>query len=83
MTSSAATGLPRSRAEVQAAYVDQTAALLGLGIAAEHHAGVVRYFGLAAEFAELVMGLPLAPEDEAGEQFIPVSPADGGSGPEA
>ena len=56
------------------AYVDATAALLGLPLAAEHRPGVLRYFGLAAEMAELVNGLPLAMQDEPAEAFVPIAP---------
>ncbi|MGQ3051238.1 MAG: DUF4089 domain-containing protein [Roseateles sp.] len=57
-----------------AAYVDATAAVLGLPLAAEHRPGVLRYFGLAAEMAALVNGLPLAVQDEPAEAFVPISP---------
>jgi len=53
-------------------YVDTTAALLGLPIAAEYRDGVIRYFGIAADMAALVMSMPLAPEDESASVFIPV-----------
>ena len=56
------------------AYVDATAALLGLPLAAEHRPGVLRYFGLAAEMAELVNGLPLAMQDEPAEAVVPIAP---------
>ena len=55
-------------------YVDATAALLGLPIAPEHRDGVLRYFGIAADMAALVMAMPLAPEDESASVFIPVEP---------
>lgn len=57
--------------------VDANAAALHLPIAAEYRAGVVRYFALAAEMAELVEGLPLAPADESGSVFVPVAPERG------
>jgi hypothetical protein len=59
-------------------YVDTTAALLGLPLAPEHRPGVLRYFALAAEMAELVNGLPLGRLDEPAEAFVPISPGDRG-----
>jgi len=56
------------------AHVDASAALIGLPIGPEYRAGVVRYFGIAASLAELVMALPLAAEDEPAPVFVPVSP---------
>lgn len=56
-------------------HVDATAALIGLPIAPEHRAGVLRYFGIAADLAALVMAHPLAVEDEPAEVFVPVEPA--------
>ena len=56
------------------AYVDAAAAALDLPLAAEHRPGVLRYFGLAAEMAELVNGLPLAIQDEPAEAFLPIAP---------
>ncbi|MDR7331578.1 DUF4089 domain-containing protein [Roseateles asaccharophilus] len=58
------------------AYVDATAALLALPLAPEHRPGVLRYFGLAAEMAALVNGLPLATHDEPAEAFAPIAPGD-------
>lgn len=55
------------------AYVDATAALLGLPIAPEYRDGVLMYFGIAAGMAALVMELPLAAEDEPAEVFVPVA----------
>ena len=57
-----------------AAYVDACAALIGLPIPAECREGVIRYFGLAAAMAELVMGLPLSAQDEPAEAFVPIVP---------
>ena len=57
-----------------AAHVDACAALIGLPIPAECRDGVVRYFGLAAAMAELVMGLPLSAQDEPAEAFVPIVP---------
>ena len=57
-----------------AAYVDAAAATLGLKISAEQRPGVLRFFALAADMAELVQGLPLEPHDESGSVFHPVPP---------
>jgi hypothetical protein len=57
----------------QAAYVDATAALLGLSIA-PFRDGVLRYFALAAEMNAIVDAFPLGPHDESGEVFVPLSP---------
>ena len=46
----------------------------GLKIAAEHRPGVLQFFALAANMAELVQGLPLEPHDESGNVFQPVPP---------
>ena len=56
------------------AFVDASAAALGLPLAPEHRPGVLRYFALAAQMAELVHGLPLATADEPAETFVPVAP---------
>jgi len=56
------------------AHVDATAALIGLTIGPEYRAGVLRYFGIAAGMAELVMQQPLGTEDEPAPVFTPVSP---------
>ena len=69
----------RRRAAVGAVAVaggDATAALLGLPLAPEHRPGVLRYFALAAQLAELVNGLPLGVQDEPAEAFVPISPED-------
>jgi hypothetical protein len=55
-------------------YVDATASALGLRLYADHRPGVLRYFGLAAEFAQLVEAVPLAPHDESAMSFAPVPP---------
>jgi Protein of unknown function (DUF4089) len=54
--------------------VHANAAALDLRIAIEHRPGVAAYFKLAADMAELVMGLPLDPDDESGAVFSPVAP---------
>ena len=56
------------------AYVDAAAATLGLHIPAQYRQGVLMYFGLAAQMAELVNGLPLTAADESGNVFTPVAP---------
>lgn len=56
------------------AYVDQTAALLGLPIPPDCREGVLRYFGIAADMAALVMAMPLGPEHESAAVFVPVEP---------
>jgi hypothetical protein len=56
------------------AYIDAAAATLGLKIAAEHRPGVLQFFALAANMAELVQGLALEPHDESGNVFQPVPP---------
>jgi hypothetical protein len=58
------------------AYVDATAALLALPLAPDHRPGVLRYFGLAAEMAALVNGLPLSTHDDPAEAFVPIGPGD-------
>ena len=57
-----------------AATINATAAALGLKISAEQRPGVELYFGLAAQMAELLDGLPLTPADEPGTVFHPVAP---------
>jgi hypothetical protein len=56
------------------AIVAAQSALLDLAIAAEHRPGVIAYFTLAAEMAQLVDGLPLGIDDESGSVFRPVEP---------
>ena len=58
-------------------WVDQAATLLDLTIAPEHLPGVRRYFGLAADMAALVNGLPLTATDDAAESFVPIEPVGG------
>jgi hypothetical protein len=60
------------------AYVDAAAAALALPLDAAHRPGVLRYFALAAELAELVMAAPLGPLDEAAPVFTPIAPGDPG-----
>lgn len=56
------------------AAIDAAAATLGLKITAEQRPGVEMYYGLAAEMAALIEGLPLTPADEPGTVFHPVAP---------
>ena len=65
------------------AYVDAASAALGLEIAAAHRPGVVRYLGLAAAMADLVMALPLAVDAEPAAVFVPIGPEDAGAAPAA
>jgi hypothetical protein len=57
-----------------AATINAIAAALGLKITAEQRPGVEMYFGLAAQMAALLDGLPLKPADEPGTVFHPVAP---------
>jgi hypothetical protein len=56
------------------AYIDAAASTLGLKISTEQRPGVLMYFGLAAQMADLLQGLPLGPADESGNVFVPVEP---------
>ena len=56
------------------AYIDAAAQTLGLKITAEQRKGVALYFGLAAQMAELLQGLPLTAADEPSTVFHPVEP---------
>ncbi len=58
------------------AYVDASAAALGLQLSPDHRPGVLRYFALASDMADLVNGLPLTVQDEPAESFTPISPAE-------
>jgi hypothetical protein len=57
-------------------YVDAASAALGLTLRRDHREGVLRYFALAAGFADIVDAVPLAPHDESAMGFMPVSPAE-------
>ncbi len=72
----AATTGPAVDADVLERYVDATAALLALPLAAEHRPGVLRYFALAASMAEAVMAVPLTLHDEPAFVFEPIAPDD-------
>ena len=52
------------------AYVDAAAAALELRLAPEHRPGVLRYFALAAAFADEVQAVPLTPHDEPAVNFV-------------
>lgn len=54
------------------AYLDATAAALGLPIAPGHRAGVLAYLQLAAEFAAQLDAVALTPQDEPALSFRPV-----------
>jgi hypothetical protein len=72
--------MPAMTPEQVEAWVDAQSALLGLALAPEHRAGVLRYAQLVAEIAAPLMDFPLAVHDESGSVFVPVPPADGGAG---
>lgn len=54
------------------ACVDATAAALTLPIAPDHRPGVLRYYALAAEFAQQLEVVALAPHDEPAVSFVAV-----------
>jgi Protein of unknown function (DUF4089) len=56
------------------AFVDAQSAMLGLTITAAQRPGVLRYMQLVAGMAPRVMDFALAPADESGNSFVPVSP---------
>lgn len=58
------------------AYVDASAAALGLEIASAHRPGVLHYFALAASMAALVQSSPPAVTDEPAPVFHPVAAAE-------
>jgi hypothetical protein len=55
------------------ACVDAAAAALALPIDPEHRPGVLRYFALAAGFAEQLDAISLTPHDEPAVSFVPLS----------
>ena len=59
------------------AYVDAAAAALQLPLAPAHRPGVLNYFALAVEMAELLEAHPLTLEDDPAEAFVPVGPGYG------
>jgi Protein of unknown function (DUF4089) len=56
------------------AAVDATAALLDLPLAPAHRPGVLRFYALAAEMAQVVLAVPIGRDDESGAVFRPVEP---------
>jgi hypothetical protein len=62
-------------------YVDAAAAALALPLDPTHRAGALRYFALAAQFADVVQAVELDASTEPAMAFVPVAPlrhADGG-----
>lgn len=57
--------------QIEAA-VSSAAALLELPLAPEHLPGVLRFYALAAEMAQVVLAVPLGHGDESGAVFRPV-----------
>jgi hypothetical protein len=53
------------------AFVDAAAAALELPLAPEHRPGVLRYFALAAAFADELQAVRLTPHDEPAVNFVP------------
>jgi hypothetical protein len=65
-------------------YVDAAASALDLPLDPDHRAGVLRYFALAAQFADVVQAVDLDASTEPATAFVPVAPlrrADGGGQP--
>ena len=56
------------------AYVHASAVALGLPLSPECRPGVVRFFGIAAEFAAVVEAVALEPHAEPAVHFTPVEP---------
>lgn len=56
------------------AAVSSAAALLELPLAPEHRPGVLRFYALAAEMAQVVLAVPLGRDDESGAVFRPIEP---------
>ncbi|MEO7337415.1 MAG: DUF4089 domain-containing protein [Caldimonas sp.] len=63
-------------AQIEAA-VDATAALLELPLSDSHRPGVLQYFALAAQMADIVFAVPLTRGDESGAVFQPLDPRTG------
>ena len=53
---------------------------LDLPLRPAHRPGVLRYFALAAEMADLINQFPLTVQDEPAPSFVPISPADDAQG---
>jgi hypothetical protein len=62
------------------AAVDAAAALFDLPLAPAHRPGVLRFYALAAEMAQVVLAIPLGRDDESGAVFRPVEPKAGDEG---
>ena len=58
-------------AQIEAA-VDATAAVLHLPLSPAHRPGVLRFYALAEQMAQVVMAVPLGRDDESGAVFQPV-----------
>jgi hypothetical protein len=56
------------------AAVDSGAALLDLPLALAHRPGVLRFYALAADMAQVVLEVPIGRDDESGSVFRPVEP---------
>ena len=56
------------------AYVDASAALLGLELSAEQRPGVQHFFALAKGYADIVDAVQLTPDQESVMTFTPVAP---------
>ncbi|WP_342130319.1 AtzG-like protein [Hydrogenophaga sp. OTU3427] len=56
------------------AYVDAAAAALALPLEPAHRDGVLRYFALAAQFADQVQAVELDASAEPSMSFVPLSP---------
>jgi len=59
------------------ALADAAAAAVQLPLSPAQRPGVLQYLALAADYAELLAGMPLGHDDESGSVFIPVTPAAG------
>lgn len=64
---------PLSPPQIEA-MVDASSALLDLPLDPSHRPGVLRYYALAAQMAQVVLAVPLGPADETGALFRPVEP---------
>ena len=60
--------------QVIEAAVDAAAALLDLPLAPAHRPGVLRFYSLAAQMAQVVLAVPLGRDDESGVVFRLVEP---------
>ncbi len=55
-------------------YVDAAACALDLPLDPGHRAGVLRYFALAAQFADVVQAVDLDASTEPAMAFVPIAP---------